>query len=97
MRRKLILLFAICLATEQQAAAETCKLQVARKAGEWKFVKAYDADTGEVVLQQVITGGHHKEATVSGKRIRVDWKLPGDAKYRAGAVTLCKRGNTIKV
>jgi hypothetical protein len=80
-----------------EAFAESCNIQSTRPPGEWKFVRVYDADTGAIVLRQAINGGVNKQVVVSGERVRVDSKLPGDMDYRTGAVALCKGGNIVKV
>jgi hypothetical protein len=87
---------AIAVVVAGEALAETCNIQSRRAPGEWKFVKVYDADTGEIVYQQAVSGGVNKQVTVSGQRVRIDSKLPGYIDYEAGAVALCKGGNTVK-
>lgn len=79
-----------------EAFAGNCNIESTRAPGEWKFVKVYDADNGEMVLRQVVSGGDLHEVVVSGERVQVDWKLPGDIDYRTGTVALCKGGNNIK-
>jgi hypothetical protein len=80
---------------EAQALAETCNVQVTGPEGQWKFVHVYDVATGEIVLRQAIKSGDSKPVTVSGDKVRVDWKLPGYTDYRTGAVLPCKGGNTV--
>jgi hypothetical protein len=84
------------LLIEAQALAETCNVQVTGPADQWKFVHVYDVATGEIVLRQAIKSGESKPVTVSGDKVRVDWKLPGYQKYRTGPVVECKSGNTVK-
>src|SRR5688500_5188904 len=79
-----------------EAFAGSCSIQSTRAPGEWKFAKVYDADTGKIVLRQVVNGGDTKQVVVSGERVRVDSKLPGDIDYRTGSVALCKDENIIK-
>ena len=94
--RKLIGLFVLsALLAGSPALAETCKVHNNRSPGSWIFVQVYDADTGHVVLRQAINGGDSKEVTVSGHRARVDQKPAGHRNYSTGAVSACKKGNTI--
>jgi hypothetical protein len=79
-----------------EAHAESCKVESASPAGQWKFIRAYDADTGKVVFQQALNGGDSRPVTVSGERVRVDYKLPGHTVYQTGAVAPCKGGNSVK-
>ncbi len=87
----------IALATGSGAIAGTCNIQSTRAPGQWKFVKVYDLDTGEVVLQKAINGGETREVTVRGHRMRVDWKLPGGKNYKAGAEAICADGHTVSI
>ncbi len=80
----------------QEARAENCKVESTSPPGQWKFIRAYDADTGKIVFQQAINGGDSKPITVSGERVRVDHKLPGHTVYQTGTVAPCKGGNTVK-
>lgn len=80
-----------------QALAETCNVESIRAPGEYLFIKVFDPDTGEIVLQRAIKGGTPIEVTVSGERVRVDSKLPGGVDYKPGAIATCKSGNTIKL
>ncbi len=86
----------VALGTGSEAIAGTCNVQSTRAPGHWKFIKVYDVDTGKIVLQKVMNGGEHREVTVPGERVRVDWKLPGGKDYKHGTVALCKDGNTIR-
>ena len=86
----------LALGTASAGMAGTCNVQSTRAPGHWKFVKVFDVDTGEIVFQKVIDGGKLHEVTVSGERARVDWKLPGGKDYKAGPVSSCKDGNTVK-
>ena len=79
------------------ALAETCNVQVTGPADQWKFLHVYDVATGEIVLRQAVKSGDYKAVEVSGDKIRVDWKLAGQKEYRAGAVTQCKAGNTVRI
>jgi len=79
------------------ALAETCNVQVTGPAEHWKFLHVYDVATGEVVLRQAIKAGDSRPVEVTGDKIRVDWKMPGDRNYRAGSVALCKAGNFVKI
>jgi hypothetical protein len=79
-----------------EARAESCKVESTSPPGQWKFIRAFDADTGKVVYQQAINGGDSKPVTVSGERVRVDYKLPGHTVYQTGTVAPCKGGNTVK-
>jgi hypothetical protein len=78
------------------ALAESCKVQNSNAAGQWKFVRVYDADTGQVVLRQAINGGDSKDVTVSGTRARVEYKLAGDAQYHSATIGTCKAGSVLK-
>jgi hypothetical protein len=79
------------------ALAETCSVQVVGAATMWKFVRAYDADTGEVVLRQAIKAGDSKDVTVSKNRLRIEFKLAGDREYHSSRVTTCEGGNTVRI
>jgi len=97
MTLKPVALFAIAaLLVESGALAESCQVQSASQPGQWKFVRAYDPDTGKVVLQQPINGGDSKEVTVAGDHVRVEYKLPGHTHYEAGVVSPCKGGNVVR-
>jgi len=85
------------LVTAGELQAGTCRIASTRPYGDWTFIKVYDPDKNEIILQKAMMGGTAKEVTVSGTRVRVDWKLAGGIKYKAGAVTTCKGGNTVKV
>ena len=78
------------------AMAGTCKLESTRPAGEWKFVRVFDVDTGKIVLQRAIKAGVAYDVTVSGYRVRVDSKLAGGIKYESGPILACVDGNRIK-
>ena len=95
---KHILAFAVTAAAllEGGAFAGTCKVQNAAKPGDWRFVHVYDVKKSEIVLRQAINGGDSKEVTVSGERVRVNHKRPGSKAYAAGAIAICKNGNTVK-
>ena len=98
MRLIILSLIAMTALSAQTAArAETCKIQSTRGPDEWKFVKVYEGGTDKVVLQQAIRGGVLKEVTVSGDRVRIDTKMPGQIDYEIGKIVLCKGGNTISV
>jgi hypothetical protein len=101
MTRKLLSLLALAsvgaMLVESAALAETCMIEITGPSGQWKFVHVYDAATGTVVLRQAIKAGDSRPVTVSGDRVRVDWKFPGYVDYVPGAVSQCKDGNRIKV
>jgi hypothetical protein len=79
-------------------AQQTCNIENGSSpAGEWKFVRAYDAVTGEVVLRQAIKAGDSKSVTVSGEEVRLEYKLAGDKDYHSAQTTQCKGGNTIRI
>jgi hypothetical protein len=88
-------LVALLLGTS--AGAETCHIQVTGAAGDWKFVHVYDVAKGTIVMRQAIKVGETKQVTVSGSRVRVDWKFAGHRSYTTGAVKTCKGGNTIEI
>ena len=97
MTHKLLVLVAIAaLSAESPALAKSCRIQSTDPPGQWKFFRAYDADTGAVVLRQAINGGDSKPVTVSGRRVRVETKLPGHTRYQPAVVVACTGGNTIK-
>ena len=96
MKRMLFGFALVALATGSPAVAGTCKIQSTREPGHWTFLKVFDVESGEVVLQKAIEGGKYREVTAHGDRVRVDWKLPGGKDYKAGPVSPCKDGNTIK-
>jgi hypothetical protein len=94
---KPVALFTIAmLLGEGGALAESCKVQSSSPPGQWKFVRAYDPDTGAVVLRQAINGGDSKSVTVSGRHVRVESKLPGHTHYQPAVVASCKGGNTVR-
>jgi hypothetical protein len=64
--------------------------------GSWKFVRAYDADTGEVVLRKAINGGDSAKVTVSGTTARIEYKLAGHTRYQTAIIAACKGGNTLR-
>ena len=96
--RKILAAAAIIAASlvGHEARAESCKVESASQPDQWKFIRVYDADTGKIVYQQAINGGDSKPVTVSGERVRVDYKLPGHTVYQTGTVAACKGGNTVK-
>ena len=79
------------------ALAETCHVQVTGAAETWKFLHVYDLATGEVVLRQAIKSGDSRPVEVNGDKIRVDWKMPGDRKYKTGPAVTCKAGNIVRI
>ena len=85
------------LLAETAAARESCKIENAGPADEWRFVQVCDVDRGQIVLGQAIKDGDSKEVTVSGERIRVDHKFPGWTTYATRPVVTCKGGNTISL
>ena len=77
---------------------QTCDIQNASSpAGEWKFVRASDPVTGEVVLRQAIKSGDTKSATVTGHQVRIEVKQAGDRDYHLARTSECKSGNTIRI
>jgi hypothetical protein len=78
------------------AWAGTCKLQNASSPGAYKFVRVHDADTGAVILRKAINGGDSVDLEVSGSRVRIDVKPAGHKNYRAGPISVCKAGNTLR-
>jgi len=50
-----------------------------------------------MLAAQAIKAGDSRPVEVTGDKIRVDWKMPGDRNYRAGSVALCKAGNFVKI
>ncbi|HEU4809749.1 MAG TPA: hypothetical protein VFS69_03730 [Sphingomicrobium sp.] len=79
-------------------AQQTCSIENGSSpAGEWKFVRAYDAVSGEVVLRQAIKAGDSKSVTVSGEEVRLEYKLAGDKDYHSAQTAQCKGGNTIRI
>jgi len=79
-------------------AQQTCNIQNGSSpAGEWKFVRAYDAVSGEVVLRQAIKAGDSQSVTVSGEEVRLEYKLAGDKDYHSTQTAQCKGGNTIRI
>jgi len=97
MTLKPVALFAIAaLLVESAALAESCKVQSTSPPGQWKFVRAYDPDTNEVVLRQAINGGDSKPVTVAGDHVRVEYKLPGHTRYQPAVVAPCKDGNVVR-
>ena len=52
-------------------------MQNASAPGAYKFVRVHDADSGAVVLRKAINGGDSVELTVSGGRVRIEFKQPG--------------------
>ena len=89
-------LVAAAMLAPSTALADTCKVQNSSPPGLWKFVRAYDADTGKEVLRRTINGGDSVEVTVTGSRIRVEYKLAGHRHYLPGVVATCKDGNTLR-
>ncbi len=87
---------AVAFVSASQTMAGTCKIESTRAAGEWKFVKVYDADTGKIVLQRPISGGIAYDVSVRGYRVRIDSKLPGGIKYVPGPIFDCVDGNRVK-
>lgn len=79
------------------ALAESCRIQNASAAGLWKFIRAYDPETGHVVLRQAVNGQDSKPATVTGSTIRVEYKLAGHTHYHSAKVVTCKGGNTVSI
>ena len=79
------------------AGAGNCKVQNASAPGAYKFVRVHDADSGAVVLRKAINGGDSVELTVSGGRVRIEFKQPGQKDYRSGPVAICRDGNTLRV
>ena len=78
------------------AFADSCKVQNSSPPGQWKFVRVYDADTGQIVLRQAINGGDSKDVTLTGTRARVEYKLAGDAQYHSATIETCKAGSVLK-
>ena len=95
-RKHLFAAVVVASLLEGTAAAGTCKVQNTAAPGQWRFVHVYDVKKSEIVLRQAINGGDSKEVTVSGERVRVNHKHPGGKTYTAGAIAICKNGNTVK-
>ena len=91
-----LLIAVAALLGERPAHGESCTLQSASPPGQWKFVRAYDPETGSIVLQQAVNGGDSKPVTVSGERVKVEYKLPGQTRYQPAVVSPCKGGNTVR-
>lgn len=81
---------------EGQALAESCVIQVTGPEEQWKFLHVYDVATDSIVLRQAMKSGDSKTVTVSGDKVRIDWKYPGYEKYRTGTVMPCKGGNIVR-
>lgn len=85
-------------ATAASAKEQTCDIQNASSpSGEWKFVRASDPLTGEVVLRQAIKSGDSRSATVTGQQVRIEVKRAGDRDYHSARTSECKSGNTIRI
>jgi len=86
------------LASAASAKDQTCEIHNASSpAGQWKFVRASDPLTGEVVLRQAIKSGDSKSATVTGQQVRIEVKQAGDRDYHPARTSECKSGNTIRI
>ncbi len=87
----------LALLTPGAALADTCRVEVFGAPTIWKFIRAYDADTGEVVLRQAIKSGDGREVTISKNRLRIEFKFPGDRNYHPAQVTTCQGGNIVRI
>ena len=94
--RHIALLATAVVLLESQAGAETCMIHNSGPAGEWKFFRVHDADTGQIVLQQAIKGGDSRQVEVSKERVTVSSKFPGYRQYSQPIASTCKGGNTVK-
>jgi hypothetical protein len=86
---------AFLLAAQPISVVESCRLVHQGPPGEWRFVKVYDAASGEEFMSSVIKVGEPKVLYDAPARIRITYKYAGARQYRSGPTAECSKGNTV--
>jgi hypothetical protein len=79
------------------AFAGTCTIEITGPREQYKFVQVHDVAARAIVMRKAIKSGQSREVTVSGDRVRVDWKFAGGTSYQSGKVQACNGGRRIRI
>ena len=92
----LLFFSAILLAAQAPEVGNGCQILYSGSPGEWRFVKVYDAHSGQEILSTILRAGEPKIIHEAPARIRIALKYAGDTQYRPGPTAECSSGAIIK-